>query len=241
MKIGSIIIDQEPASCSFLKKCLLSKFPEIAIQGEASNYCEACELIEKVSPDLVFSDVKLFDQIRNHQAGGVFETVYISDRSEDAIQAVWQDACGFLLKPLNLNDIVTSVGCAIRKLLARSSLGRMGSSDSTSLPHTQLIGIPTIEGFEFVHVHEIVRCEGLQKCTRIVSSRKTNLISSYNIGEFKKLLEEFGFFPCHKSHLINLMHVKRFTREGFVFMSDNSAVPLARRKRPEFLHVLKHL
>lgn len=244
MKIESIIIDQDSASCSYLKKCLLSRFPEITIQGEASSICEACKLIERVSPELVFSEVKIFDQIRNQQTLAVFETVYLSDRSEDAIMAIWQDACGFILKPLKLSDIVLSVRSAIQKLSSRSSIAKiqsLGSSDSPLLPHTKLIGIPTMEGMEFIHVHEIVRCEGLQKCTRIVSSRKTNLISSYNIGEFKKLLEEYGFFPCHKSHLINLMHVKRFTREGFVYLSDNAAVPLARRKRPEFLHVLKHL
>ena len=37
------------------------------------------------------------------------------------------------------------------------------------------------------------------------------------------------------------MHVKKITREGFVIMPDSLGVPLARRKRLEFLHLLKHL
>jgi two-component system LytT family response regulator len=144
---------------------------------------------------------------------------------------------------LNVSDIIVSVGSAVRKFSGRlSSRATDGTlTHEGVLPHTKLIGIPTMAGMDFLYAYEIVRCEGLQKSTRIVSTRKTNMISAYNIGEFKKLLEEFGFFSCHKSHLINLMHVKKYTREGFVYLSDNIAIPLARRRRLEFLDQLRHL
>lgn len=248
MRIESIIIDHEPTISSFLRKCLVSKFPEITIRGEAFNYCEACALIKSINPRLVFSDVNIFNQssksIRSENGLNNYEIIHISDRSEDAINAIRQDACGFILKPMNVSDIVISVGSAIRKFSERASFRASDGAiahDNVSLPHTRLIGIPSMEGVDFLHVHEIIRCEGLQKCTRIVSTRKNNMISAYNIGEFRKLLDEYGFFPCHKSHLINLMHVKKITREGFVFLTDNTPIPLARRKRLEFLNQLKHL
>jgi two-component system LytT family response regulator len=146
------------------------------------------------------------------------------------------------MKPLNVDDVVISVDSALKRISERSvALPLSGDSDPAILPHTKLIGIPTMEGIDFLHAHEIIRCEGLQKCTRIVSTRNTTMISAYNVGEFRKMLEPLGFFSCHKSHLINLVHVKRFTREGFIFLSDSTAVPLARRKRPEFLQSLRHL
>lgn len=110
------------------------------------------------------------------------------------------------------------------------------------LPHTKLIGIPTMEGLEFISVEEIIRCEGLQKCTLVVTTEKTDIISSYNIGKFVDLLEVNGFFHCHRSHLINLQYIKKYTREGYIFFSVNSKpVPLARRKRGAFLNEMKHL
>lgn len=248
MKIESVIIDKEVAISADLRKCLHTKFPEINVRGEASNCTDACKLIKSVNPDLIFTNVNVFKKSTRTMLPEMkelcFEMVYMSDRYEDAINAIHEDACGFILKPISAGDVVLAVSSAIKKLLERSSLRTTTdpiSQESVILPHTKLIGIPTIEGIDFLHVHEIVRCEGLQKCTRIVSTRKNTLISSYNIGEFRKLLEEYGFFPCHKSHLINLMHVRKYTREGFVFLSDNAAVPLARRKRLEFLHLLKHL
>jgi two-component system, LytTR family, response regulator len=248
VKIESIIIDKEFAISADLKRYLYSKFPEINIRGEASNCSDACKLIKAVNPDLIFTNVNVFKRsartMETEMKDIHFEMVYMSDRYEDAISAIQEDVCGFILKPLTVGNVVLAVTSAIKKLSDRSSARSIRdpiAQDIAFLPHTKLVGIPTIEGIDFLHVHEIVRCEGLQKCTCIVSTRKQNLISSYNIGEFRKLLEEYGFFPCHKSHLINLMHVKKFTREGFVFLSDNAAVPLARRKRLEFLQVLKHL
>lgn len=116
------------------------------------------------------------------------------------------------------------------------------SQKTYPLPHTKLIGIPTIEGLEFIDTEKIIRCEGLQKCTLIVTTEKSDIISSYNIGKFADLLEENGFFSCHRSHLINLQYVKKYTREGYIFFSANSKpVPLARRKRCAFLKEMRHL
>jgi two-component system LytT family response regulator len=168
----------------------------------------------------------------------------MSDKYEDAVSAMEEDVCGFIHQPATQSSVISAVGCAIRKLSRRASIRSshdLACHDSSALPHTKLIGIPTIDCIEFLHVDEIIRCEGLQKCTRIITTRKNNLVSSYNIGEFRKILEDIGFFSCHKSHLINLGHVKKFTREGFVFLTDNAAVPLARRKRLEFMDVLKHV
>lgn len=241
MKINSIIIDHEARASGFLKKCLHSEFPDIIVGGQVSNYFQACGLIKKLNPELVFSDMDACGKIRSLESEYIFETVYISSRTEDAIFALRQNACGFILKPLSVGDIVSSVASVISKLAEKAARQLSPISRDNSLPHTQLIGIPTMEGIEFLSAHEIIRFEGLQKCTRIISTRKNTMISSYNIGEFRKMLEEYGFYACHKSHVINLMHVRKITKEGFIFLIDNIGVPLARRKRLEFLQMLKHL
>src|SRR5688572_19307071 len=164
MRIASIIVDQEPTISSYLKKCLGARFPEILICGEATSYMEACELIRNTHPALVFSDVSVFDkrtQPTAQENANDYEIIYTSDKTEDAISAIHQDACGFILKPLNVNDIVVAVGSAIRKFSQRTFYRMAASSpqEATTLPHTRLFGIPTLEGIDFLYVHEIVRCE----------------------------------------------------------------------------------
>lgn len=242
MKIDAIIIDQEPSS--YLKSCLFTQFPDIKVQGEATGISHARRLIHDVNPSLVFADMKLFniDSLLEMTQGlsNRCEMICLSNCADDAISALRHHVCGFILKPLNAGDIVISVKTALKNLEAQAPTDT-SIDQAPALPHTRLIGIPTMEGIDFLYVHEIIRCEGLQKCTRVLTMRRKSLLSSYNIGEFKKLLDTYGFFLCHKSHLINLMHVKRVTREGFIFLSDAEAVPLARRKRLEFLQQLKHL
>lgn len=116
------------------------------------------------------------------------------------------------------------------------------SANNFPLPHTKLVGVPTIEGVEFINTEKVIRCEGLQKCTLIVTTEKSDIISSYSIGKFSELLEEDGFFSCHRSHLINLKYVKKYTREGYIFFSaDSKPVPLARRRRSDFMDQMRHL
>lgn len=105
----------------------------------------------------------------------------------------------------------------------------------------RVVGIPTIDGYEFLFPNEIIRCEGLQKCTRILTSTKTDIISSYNIGEFKKLLESFHFYAPHKSHLINLAYVKKYKREGIIILRDNTQIPVSKRRKGDFLEMIHHL
>ena len=241
MTIDSIIVDKEARTVAYLKQCLNATFPEIRVRGEASCYHQADRLIKSVSPSLVFADM---DTMVNESVPAdqpkTFETVYLSSRPEDAIHAIQEDVCGFILKPLEDCNVISSVRSAIRKISKKEDTLHVNKQTSL-LPHKQLIGIPTMEGIDFLSVSEIVRCEGLQKCTRIVATTCKDVISSYSIGEFVKLLSDHGFFLCHKSHLINLMYVKKCTREGFIILDNQDAIPLARRKRAEFLQQLNHL
>ncbi len=98
--------------------------------------------------------------------------------------------------------------------------------------------IPGSKTLDFISLTEIVRCEGLQNYTRIFLTNGRSIISSSNIGVFKTVLSQLDFFCTHKSHLINLRHINRYHKAGNVEMSDNSIVPVARRKKEGFQNIL---
>ena len=54
------------------------------------------------------------------------------------------------------------------------------------------------------------------------------------------MLDAKEFFRVHNSHLINLSHIKKYVKGdgGYVIMSDNSMVDVARRKKEEFMQML---
>ena len=84
------------------------------------------------------------------------------------------------------------------------------------------IGIPTMEGYEIIQPEDVIRCEGMQNCTRIITKERSDIISSYNLGKFIKLFGNEIFFSPHKSHLINFLHVKKYLKEGTIIMNDGS-------------------
>ena len=120
---------------------------------------------------------------------------------------------GLIRKPLDVADIIVTVKTAIEKMDLQRQL--TSDSDTPKFPD-YIIGIPTLGGFEYLPVTTILRCEGLQKCTRIVVQNRKSIISSYPIGAFRNMLYPKGFYLCHKSHLINLIHVRKYSREGFI-------------------------
>ncbi|MFT4535133.1 MAG: two-component system LytT family response regulator [Saprospiraceae bacterium] len=67
-------------------------------------------------------------------------------------------------------------------------------------------------------------------------------MSSYNIGVFRDMLESYGFFSTHKSHLVNNSHITRYLKDGTVVLSDGSNAPVARRRKEDFMEqVVKYL
>jgi len=99
----------------------------------------------------------------------------------------------------------------------------------------QRVVIPCCKSFEFIMIKDVVRCEGLQNYTRLYLTDETSIVSSYNIGTLNGIFENYNFFHCHKSHLINVEHVLRYYKYGEVEMIDTSKVPVARRRREMFV------
>ncbi len=56
------------------------------------------------------------------------------------------------------------------------------------------------------------------------------------------MLESYGFFSTHKSHLVNNTHITRYLKDGTVILSDGSNAPVARRRKEDFMEqVVKYL
>ncbi|MCB0628728.1 MAG: LytTR family transcriptional regulator, partial [Lewinella sp.] len=161
------------------------------------------------------------------------------------LDAFQHAAAGFVLRPVQVKDLLIAVNNVKKRIADKRENQHNGQLprkiDSTSMVRQEIIGIPTMEGFEFLPVQEIIRCEALQKCTRVFTEARKEVFSSYNLGEFRKQLTAWGFFSPHKSHLINLRHVRKYHREGSIIMVDGSYVPVAKRKKGEFLNQVNHL
>jgi two-component system LytT family response regulator len=99
------------------------------------------------------------------------------------------------------------------------------------------ISIPTINGYVFLKVSDIIRCESDVNYTNIFLSDRRKLTVAKTLKEFEEMLEEYNFFRVHNSHLINLAYIKEYNKGkgGYVRMMDNSEIEVSSRRKSEFL------
>ena len=243
--IRAVLIDDEAKALEVLRQKLNIYCPEIEVINTANSTDEAYHLITTLRPQLVFLDVAMpkesgFDLLKRLPQLN-FELIFVTGFDSYALDAIKFCAIGYILKPIQNEDLISAVEKATKRINEKldQERNRQFLANLLSPGNTRnRIGIPTESGLEFIPTAEIVRCEGFQKYTKVHTIHKEGYLSSYNIGEFRKLLENYGFFAPHKSHLINLIHIRRYDKEGTVTMIDESHVPVSRRKKQEFMEKL---
>jgi two-component system LytT family response regulator len=100
------------------------------------------------------------------------------------------------------------------------------------------IAIPTVDGFDFILIENIIRCEAQGAYTRIHVTDSKKILVSRPLKDFENLLPEDIFFRIHNSHLINLNYIKKYNRGrgGLVELDDGSVLEVAARRKDEFLN-----
>jgi two-component system, LytTR family, response regulator len=246
--VNASLIESSGGALDCLEIWISKLFPEISISYKANSLAAAWKTLPDSDSMLVFIDIagikneemNLVDKIISAE----FEVIFVTTIGANAADAIKYGATGYILKPIKKNDFVLTVRNALRRIKKKEEQQKNNNlleMLTSRVDKDQIIGIPTLEGYEFIQVSDIIRCEGLQKCTRIITNEKTDIISSYNLGEFRKLLEPFGFYSPHKSHLINLKHIRKYHREGSIIMLNGSYVPVSKRKKKDFLEQFTHL
>lgn len=246
--IKAIIVDDEEYSRLLLKGKLEELCEEVDVVDMCASANEAKNAINKINPDLVFLDIAMPDKtgidLLRELPELNFEIIFVTGFNSFAIEAIQLSAIGYVLKPIQNELLIEAVDHASERIMQKKENERNKVFIQNILNpdlSKKRIGIPTEDGLDFVSIEDIVRCEGYQKYTKVILKSGKVLLSSYNIGEFRRLLENYNFYAVHKSHLINLLHIKKYMKEGSILMIDDSYVPVSKRRKTEFLRVLTRI
>jgi len=244
--IRAFLIDDEPKSTAILKNKIERFCPEIQVIGNTQDPQKAKQLIEEVQPDLVFMDVAMpgmsgFDVLSQFNKP-TFEIIFVTAFDSYAIEAIRHCAIGYLVKPVDKDELITAVANAKFNIEEKTALKKnrqlVENLEVKTFQDKKLI-IPTQEGLEFVAINEILCCEGEDGYTKLYFKNRKPLLSSNSIGHFKEMLKNQEFYLVHKSHLINLNYIDRYLNEGYVII-ENHKIPVSRNRRSDFLTTLKN-
>jgi two-component system, LytTR family, response regulator len=248
--IKTIIIEDEAHSRDILSNMLQQHFKNVEVLAVCKNTEEGKIAIESLHPDLVLTDIELeknaaFDMLQELSKID-FEVIFTTAHERYALQAIKFSALDYLLKPFSLEDLSTAIKRYEEKKDKQQSAGQFNTL-FYNLKHIQKdakkIALPTSNGLTIVPVKEIIRCEAEVNYTNFFLVSKNKMLVSKTLKEFEELLNDYDFIRVHHSHLINLHHVKNYTRGegGTVTMTDGTAVDVSRRKKEEFLKRLAAL
>jgi two-component system, LytTR family, response regulator len=98
----AMIIDDEPPARRELRR-LLTGFPWVEVVGEAGNIDQAAEMVETLTPELLFLDIQMpggsgFDLLTRLE--DVPQVIFTTAYDEHAVRAFKVDALDYLLKPI---------------------------------------------------------------------------------------------------------------------------------------------
>lgn len=247
MKVTALLIDDEHKALAILKNKIERMCPNVEIIGETQSPEEGLQLIKTLKPQLLFLDVAMpemsgFDVLKSIE-NPLFEIIFVTAFDHHAVEAINHCAIGYLVKPVDNQDLIVAVNKALQNIEDKTALEKnklLIENLGVQKFQKKKIVIPTQEGLEFVKIKDIIHCEGEDGYTKIHFENKKSMLSSNSIGHFNKILENQEFYLVHKSHLINLNHIEKYLNEGYVILTKSSKVPVSRSRRSEFLSKLKN-
>ena len=242
-EIRAAIIEDEPVSREPLRNYLTKYCPQVDVVGEAGNIKEGEAVIRQTEPNLVFLDVEMpygngFDLLEALPEIN-FELIFVTAFSNYALKALNMSASYYLLKPIDIDELVAAVDKIALNLSNKERLMTARIlKENLHLEESRLkrIVLPEMEGFEVARLKDIVYCKANDNLTDFFFADGKRKTICKTLKHFDDVLGSSGFLRIHKSHLINLEHVKGYKRGkgGYAQMSNGDELEIAVRRKADF-------
>jgi len=239
--IKAIIIDDEYESRNTIHNILKNFCPNVKVIGQAENVSQGVSIINDHPPNILFLDIQMpdgngFDLLEKLPLVN-FKVVFVTAFDEYALKAIKFSALDYILKPIDPQQILDAVN---KFESSESEIQHLTSKISTLLRNKngfERIALPTFEGFKFIDIKDIIRCESDSNYTTIYLNTGEKVLVTRTLKEYEEILSDMDFIRIHQSHLINIRYVDRYIKGdgGNVIMVDGSNVEVSRRKKEEFL------
>jgi two-component system LytT family response regulator len=98
-----------------------------------------------------------------------------------------------------------------------------------------------VDGLEILNIDDIIHIKAEGSYCRVFLKNCQEMTLARPLKELDELLQDNeSFYRTHKSHLINLEHVKRVSRiNKMIEMTDGSKVEIAGEKKEEVIEAIK--
>jgi len=219
---------------------------EIGYQVVATvdNSAEALEYIFADEPDLIlmdvdikgkFSGIEIAEKIKHLQIPVLFITSLKQQSTYN--RAKNTNFIGYMVKPLASFSLRSSIELAIQQLQLKSI---NTPQKETIIPLKKDLFFKKNGIFKKININQIyyIKAEG-NYCRTITETEK--LITSLNLAELEKILDNHHFLRVHRGYLINLKKIDYLDTVKNKIMIGSQTVPISRVKKALLLERIQLL
>lgn len=234
----TVIIDDEKNARDTVKGILAMLTNDIEVVAEAEGVETGKKAIEKYNPDLVFLDIRMkdgtgFDMLRKLSSYD-FALVFLTAHDEYALEAFRFSAIDYLLKPVDPDEIKSTLERARKQSINNQELLNilLENMEKTTSQSRKIV-LKSSDTIHLVRSEDIIHCESADNYTRFYLTAGKPILISQSLKNFEEMLTPLGFLRVHQSHLINLEHISKIDRKDGcnVEMTNGTNVPVAVRKK----------
>ncbi len=248
MKLRAVIVDDEPTARRTLQNLIENYTNEVEVIGTAEDVLTGVKLINKTSPDLVFLDVRmpnysgfsLIEYFEELEFKIIFTTAY----EEYASRAFMKGASGYLLKPIDIDDLNSSIERIKTEFQKKQVEDIIKDTKSTSLNlKSRLLTLPFVGGLIKLNLDEIMYFEAKGRQVMIHLLDDENLLANLSLKTIQDILSKTAFIRIHKSYVVNFMHIKKYTKgkESSITLYNDSSLEVGKVFKDKITEVIGYL
>lgn len=236
MRVTTLIADDEPVARAGLRD-MLASVPWLTCVGEAANGLAAVEAINTLRPELVFLDIQMpgllgTEVLRRveHQPFVIFTTAF----AQHAVTAFELGALDYLLKPFGPERLAAALErarAAIGEPAALPALDRLREA-LTKGPMSRLF-VRSGGAIIPVAVAEVAWFEARGDYVAAHTGSSRHMVH-LSLNRLEERLDPKRFLRIHRTHIVNLDHVKSFRPLGKgrleAELRDGTRLPVSRTR-----------
>lgn len=223
--INCVAIDDEPIALSILEE-YCSRIGDVVLKSFSSPVA-GMEYIQQNRPDIVFLDIEMNSHngvalARTLPAGTclVFTTAY----AQYAIDGFEVDAIDFLQKPIFFSRFERALDKARRLIESKKELAERRDTITLKSEHKNVI----------VVLDDVMFIEAMDNYVKVFRRGLPMVMSQITMKEMEDLLPRDRFMRVHRSYIIALDAIDRFSNRQIYLSGHKTSIPVGRKYSETF-------
>jgi two-component system LytT family response regulator len=218
MHLNTLLVCQPELATQLTDAALQCRDHRLVLMATIASTTEAPSVIRELNPDVVILDPSLDNGrllLQWKELFGAFPILVCASSDEHyGVEAFEAGAAHYVRTSALPESLASALGrAAVRSLRYDRGNGNGSSAREWQAPFKcNVIALPHATGIEIRSREEVVSAHGEGNYTRIVLQDDPPMLMSKPIGEFEEALMDAGLVRVHRSHMVNVDHIRRVRR-----------------------------